>query len=203
MMKNRTTKFVLFIVILSFSQAANAQLGKSVDVGYVDRFEKLPKLKFKKSNAIEYNRCSDKLGISFPKIEETDAEFVLQVKGKKNKFKKRNELREDFDGYYYLGYYHRLKMYAITENSVSENLNFGTFGLIDSITGKYYQIISIGDGPIETPIASVNSKYLIYYYNRLYDGDSAFIGLLKVNTGNRSKLTEKSSFDTNDWAVKE
>lgn len=44
---------------------------------------------------------------------------------------------------------------------------------------------------------------MLYYYNRLYNGDSCFIGLLAVNKNSKpaQRFKEKTSFDTEMFAV--
>lgn len=197
-------KLLLFILMV-FSMRVVAQLGKSNEVGYIAKFAKLPKIKFTQSSAAEYDLCKTANGLEKVKIQQSKTHFTLPVKNRKISLKKTNQEQNDFDGYEYFGYYSRLKMYAITENTMSDNLGFGTLGLVDSLTANYYTIISIGDGAVESPIPSADGSYLIYYYNRLYDGDSCFIGLLQVNRKGKSGqlLKEKLSFETDSFAIEE
>ena len=193
----------LIILLVFCCGGAKAQLPKSIAVGYVENFEKQPKIKFVKSSKAEYEQCEKSADPVKIKIKESKADFNLSTKSKTFKLKKTNNEENDFDGYEYIGYYKMLKMWAFTENTMSDNLGFGTFALLDSLNGNYYNIVSIGDGAIETPIPSPNGKYLVYYYNRLYDGDSAFIGVLQVNRNLKAKqvLKETLSFDTESFAV--
>lgn len=195
-------KLLLFI-LMGLSIPAVAQLGKSNDVGYIAKFAKLPKIKLAQSSATEYNLCKTANGPVKIKIQQSDTHFVLPAKNRKISLKKTNQEQNDFNGYEYLGYYPALKLYAITENSMSDNLGFGTLGLVDSLNASYYTIISIGDGAVGAPILAPDARYLIYYYNRLYDGDSCFIGLLQVNRKGKASqlLSEKISFDTDSFAV--
>lgn len=183
--------------------SAKAQLKKSIAVGYVENYEKQPKIKFTKSSKAEYEQCKKSSEPVKLKIKESKADFTLSTKVKPFKLKKTNNEANDFNGYEYIGYYRKLKMYAFTENSMADNLGFGTFALLDSVNANYYNIISIGDGAIETPIPSPNGKYLVYYYNRLYDGDSSFIGLLEVNRNGKPSqvFKEKQNYDTERFAV--
>ncbi|MFC3563252.1 hypothetical protein [Pedobacter jamesrossensis] len=184
---------------------ANAQNADKTSVGYLGNYENLPKIKFVQSNEAEYNQYKT---VSEPitlKIKENKFNFTLPTKAKKVKFKKTNQEQNDFEGYDYLGYYPKLKMFAVTENSSSENLTFSSFGLVDSLTGHYYSVISIGDGAIEPPIPSLNSKYLVYYYNLAYKANSCFIGLLKVNIDDKpvDHFKETMSFETDRLAVED
>lgn len=183
--------------------SAKAQFKKSIAVGYVENYEKQPKIKFTKSSKAEYEQCKKSSEPVKLKIKESKTNFILTTKAKSFKLKKTNSEENNFDGYEYIGYYKKLKMYAFTENTMSDNLGFGTFALLDSVNANYYNIISIGDGAIETPIQSPNGKYLVYYYNRLYDGDSSFIGLLEVNRNGKPSqvFKEKQSYDTEHFAV--
>lgn len=196
---------VYWLIILSVfcCGSAKAQFKKSVAVGYVENYEKQPKIKFTKSSKAEYEQCKKSSEPVKLKIKESKTHFTLSTKAKSFNLKKTNSEENDFDGYEYIGYYKKLKMYAFTENSMSDNLGFGTFALLDSVNASYYNIISIGDGAIETPIPSPNGKYLVYYYNRLYDGNSSFIGLLEVNRNGKPSqvFKEKQSYDTERFAV--
>jgi len=192
------------IILLAFCcGSAKAQLPKNIAVGYVENYEKQPKIKFTKSSKAEYEQCKKSSEPVKLKIKESKADFTLSTKVKSFKLKKTNNEENDFDGYEYIGYYKKLKMWAFTENTMSDNLGIGTFALLDSLNANYYNIISIGDGAIETPIPSPNGKYLVYYYNRLYDGDSSFIGMLQANKGLKASqvFKEKLSFDTERFAV--
>ncbi|MFD2287093.1 hypothetical protein GJU39_10620 [Pedobacter petrophilus] len=205
-MKKISQKYCLLIFFfMVFLINASAQQAKSTSIGYVDNYANLPKIKFEQSNETEYNRYKKVSNLVKAKVEENKTHFTLPTKFKKIKLKKTNQEQNDFDGYEYLGYYQRLKMYAFTENSSAENLTFSSFGLLDSLTAHYYSIISIGDGAVENPIPSVNSKYLVYYYNLAYKANSCFIGLLKVNIEGKpeQRLKEKMSFETDNFAVEE
>ncbi len=189
--------FLLSSILMTFSITASAQKNKNIAIGYLENYEKLPKIKFEQTTEEEYNnyKTADKLGLL--KIKETETHFTLTTKVKKIKLKKTNQEQNDFDGFEYLGYYPELKMYALTDNSTADNLTFSTFVMIDSLNAQEYSIVSIGDGAVESPSPSTESNYLIYYYNRPYRGDGCFIGILAVNKNARPKqrFKEKMSFN--------
>lgn len=197
--------FLLASVLMTFSVIASAQKTKNIAIGYLEKYEKLPKIKFDQTTEEEYNKYKKSDKPDSLKIKETETHFTLTTKVKKIKLKKTNQELNDFDGYEYVGYYPELNMYAITENALADNLSFGTFMLIDSITAQEYSIVSIGDGAVESPIPSISSNYLLYYYNRPYHGNGCFIGILEVNKNARPehRFKEKMSFnfDTKGFSI--
>ncbi|TDQ08302.1 hypothetical protein ATK78_2811 [Pedobacter metabolipauper] len=198
-------RIIAILVSMLLSLSGSAQLSKSTNVGYVESFAKLPKIKFEQTDEAQYNQCKTANDLVMLSIKDSKTEFTLYTKSKEIRLKKTNQDQNDFNGYEYLGYYSKLKMYAIIESTMLDNLSFGSFNLLDSLTANYYSIVSIGDGAVETPIPSPNSKYLIYYNNQLTNGGSCFIGLLQVNrSGKASQLfKEKLSFESNKFVVED
>ena len=188
---------LLCSVLVTFSITASAQKTKNISIGYLENYEKLPRISFQQTTEEEYDQYKIAGKPDSLKISETETHFTLTTKVKKIKLKKPNGALNDFNGYEYLGYYPKLKMYAITDNSTAENLTFSTFVLIDSLTAQEYSIVSIGDGAVETPIPSSSVNNLLYYYNRAYRGDGCFIGILAVNKNERPehRFKEKMSFN--------
>ncbi len=94
-------------------------------------------------------------------------------------------------------------MYALTRATVSESLGFSELFLIDKNTDFQYNIVSIGDGAVETPIPSPSNKFLIYYYNSVYEHQNSDIGILKVNqNANPENLIEEyASFKSNYFEI--
>ena len=56
---------------------------------------------------------------------------------------------------------------------------------------------------VETPVPSVNSKYLLYFYNEVYNANNCTIAILKVNHRKvpSKLLTEYQYFKTDKWTV--
>ena len=193
--------FFLFVSNLS----SFAQVNKEVVVGYAETYEKLPKLSFTTSSLGEYDECPANIYMVKPKLKASKKHHIISTRGKQFNLIKYKDYggNDGFRGYKFLGFYPRLKMFAITESSTAEHLGFSSLVLIDSLTSYQYHVVSIGDGAVEAPIPSVQGKYLVYFYNWPYEDNSCFIGLLKVN--HRSKpdkmLVEKASYDTKKWAV--
>lgn len=205
-MKKINKKYYCFLFFyVAFLLNVSAQKAKTINIGYLDNYQNMPKIKLKQTTEAEYNQYKTVSELISLKIKESKTHFTLPTKFKKIKFKKTNQEQNDFEGYDYLGYYHKLKMFAVTENSISENLTFSSFGLIDSLTGHYYSLVSIGDGAVKPPIPSLNSKYLIYYDNLAYKPNSCFIGLLKVGTGAEpaERFKEIMSLETDRLAVED
>lgn len=192
---------MLFFMV--FLLNATAQKTNSTAVGYLENYQNLPKIKLEQATEAEYNQYKIGSEPLMLKVEESKTRYILPTKSRKIKLKKINSERNDFDGYEYLGYYQKLKMYAVTESYAAENLSYGSFGLIDSLTAHYYHIISIGDAAVEKPVPSVNSQYLVYYYNLVYEANSCFIGIVEVNSDGKpvQRFKEKMSLETNSFAV--
>lgn len=197
----RNTLFLLLLLSLnSFSQAKN-----QVNVGYMENYEKLPKISFEKTTALVYEQYNQ--GKMQPKIKlkERKSKFLITVKGKPYWLKKYDpdSGQDGFKGYEFMNYFPKLNMYALTSNSTAEHLGFSDMILVDSLTNFWYSIVSIGDGAVETPIPSVNNKYLLYFYNEVYQPNRCMIGVLKLNNRkNPSKLlTAHRSFESSKWAV--
>ncbi|MEJ5090409.1 hypothetical protein D3C87_1124440 [compost metagenome] len=188
-----------FAILLLIVIDLKGQLINNNDIGYIEDYQKLPRINFVKSDAVEYEQCKSLNQFIIPKIKQSKTNFILQTNTGQIKFKKTLPDKKDFNGYEFLGYYPQLNMYAITENIMSDELSFGSLALIDSLTGNSYTIVSIGDGAVETPIISPKANYLIYYYNWLYDGNSCFIGLLKMNKNHI--LEEYQSFESKNFTI--
>lgn len=172
-----------------------------VDVGYADTFEKLPKLVVDTISETEFNQLQTKNFLEKVKTKQNGNFFYIQTEHTKHKFKKYKDYggEESWNGYDLLGYYSKLKLFALTENSTAESLGFGGLFLLDATNDYYYNIISFGDGSVELPIPSVSNKYLVYYYNLVYESQNCDIGVLKINdrTNPEKFLTEAASYHSN------
>jgi hypothetical protein len=201
--QNRMKQLIIALVFLSTNLFA--QNKKEITVGYFERYDKLPKLKFAPSSLAAYDKCQPAKQLISIKLKASKTHHIIQTKGKQFNLKKYKDYggEEGHSGYDFLGYYPKLKLFAVIENATAEHLGFGNLVLIDSLTSRQYAINSIGDGAVETPIPSPKGNYLIYFYNWPYEDNSCFIGLLKVNDRKNpvKMLVEKASFDTKHWAV--
>jgi hypothetical protein len=192
---------VLFLASLSvFSQKKN-----EVSIGYIDSYEKLPKISFQKTSAAEYEQYKPGKTLVKLKLKETKSSFQIIAKGKPYWFKKYNPQGsgDGFRGFEFSGYFPKLKMYVLTSNATSEHIGFSDLILLDSLSNYNYSIVSIGDAAVETPVPSVNSKYLLYFYNEVYNANNCTIAILKVNDRKAPSklLTEYQYFKTDKWAV--
>lgn len=178
---------------------------KQVVLGYSEQFEKLPKLVFDTISESEFNQLQTKKYLTQLKPEQRGNYFFVQTAAQKHRFKKYADYggEASWSGNELMGYYPALKLYALTENSTSENLGFGELFLLDSLTDYQYTIVSFGDGSVQLPIPSVQNKYLVYYYNAMYDHKDADIGILKINSKGQPEkyLTEYASYHSTDFAV--
>lgn len=195
----------LMILLFLTSFAAFSQQKNEVSIGYVDTYEKLPKISFQKTTAAEYERYEQDKTLAKPKLKETKSQFQIIAKGKPYWLKKYDSQAgsDGFRGFEFFGYFPKLKMYVLTSNATSEHIGFSDLILVDSLSNYRYAIVSIGDAAVETPVPSVNSKYLLYFYNELYKANNCTIAILKVNDRKAPSklLTEYQYFKTDKWNV--
>lgn len=191
------------IGITDSNSSKNYIVGKTdvIELGYVETYEKLPKLAFNKITETEFNSYTTENFLITPKFKQNKNYFYIKTKTKNYKFKK--DKNNSGNGSEFLGYYPKLKLFALTNNSTTEGLGFGELMLIDGETDYKYRIISIGDASVEKPIPSMNNKYLVYYYNNVYEHKNSFIGVLKVNEKSNPKqfLQEYQSFQSDYFAI--
>lgn len=176
-----------------------------VNIGYDENYQKLPKLIFETADEAEFLSLEQQKYIETFKPEGEGNYFYIQTRLKKHKFKKYNDYggKLGWSGYEFSGYYPATKLYAITEHSTSENLNFSQLFLLDSMNGYNYNIISFGDASVALPVPSINNKYFVYFYNAVYDHKNCDIGILKINDKSNPKtyLSEYASYRSADFAV--
>lgn len=180
---------------------------RQINIGYNDNFKTLPALVFDTISETEFNTL--KTGSWFSKInpEKEGDHFFVQTSLARHQFKTYKNYGGDdsWNGNELVGYYPKLKLYAITEQSTAEGFGFGQLSLLDSLTDYTYNIMSFGDGSVELPIPSVGNKYLVYYYNWIYDHKNSEIGVLKINDRKHPQrfLTEHASYSSTDFAIEE
>lgn len=181
-----------------------------IPVGYVSTYDSLPKLSFEvisEKTFLDYKK-RDKKTLMTSKPIQKDSFFYFNTQSKlwffKNMVKDWQNLNHEH-WYEYMGYDRALKMYILTEYSVSENLGFGNLMLIDSLTNTRYELISVGDGNVEIPTSSPHNRFLVYYYNYEYEQKNSFIGLLKINNRQnpRTFLLEHASYESTDWGIED
>ena len=198
---------IIIIIIILFSiSLVYGQSNKNLTVGYGDRYDSLPKLKFKTAAAENYEKVfsANTIVNIGPAVEKKN--LVISTGKGKLKFKKYDSSSgqgDGFRGWEYNGYFPQLKMHILVSHHVAESLGFSDLVLLDSIEGSQHTIASIGDGAVEIPIPSPDGQFLAYYYNQVYAPNSCFIGILEVKKGIplRIRLSEYSSFQTENWAV--
>ncbi|MCG9792938.1 hypothetical protein [Flavobacterium algicola] len=178
---------------------------KKVEIGYYDNFEKLPKLSFETVTESEFLSIEPKKYIETTKPVQNNDFFYIQTALRKHKFKNYRDYggEESWSGFKYLGYYSNLKLFAIQENSTSDNLGFEQLFLLDSVNDYEYHIISFGDGAVKLQIPSINNRYFVYFYNSVYEHKNCDIGILKINdSSSREKyLSEYASYSSQDFAI--
>lgn len=198
------------IFLFFFSIAlAYGQSGKEMIVGYADRYDSLPQVRFQiaEKQLYEHAAPAPKMIFTHAYVEQ-DTLIVPTAKGRVSlkKYDDSPHQGDGFRGWQYMGYYPTLHMHALVSHDVSENLGFSDMVLLDSTTSDQYGIVSIGDAAVELPIPSPDGRHLVYFYNLVYDRNSCFIGLLDRSDGNdgsQRSISEKASFQTKDWAVED
>lgn len=181
-----------------------AQGKKEVTLGYMDRYDSLPKLSFEKITAQQYEKYAEQKYLSHPKIKESKSHwFVPTQLGPIQLQKYQANRKTSFKGVQYLGYLPQLHMYVAESTHTAEHIGFSDLFLIDRRNAYQYALVSIGDDAVEIPIPSPKGNYIVYYYNEVYAKNSSFIGLLEVNPDKppATRLSEKMSSQTKDWAV--
>lgn len=178
---------------------------QKVDLGYADQYDKLPKLAVDTTSETEFEQLKAKNYLDKVNAEQIGDFFYIQTENKKQKFKKYKDYggEESWSGYDLLGYYANLKLFVITESSTSEHMGFSELFLLDYTNDYRYNIVSFGDGRVELPIPSINNKYLVYYYNSVYESQNCDIGVLKINekTNPKNYLTEAASYHSNEFKI--
>ncbi|RQO69506.1 hypothetical protein DBR43_15630 [Pedobacter sp. KBW06] len=195
----------LLILLLFASFASFSQERNKVSIGYIETYEKLPEIRLQKTSAAEYEQHKPGKTLVKLKLKETKSQFQIRAKGKQYWFKKYDPQAsgDGFKGFGFFGYFPKLKMYVLSSNATSEHLGFSDLILLDSLSNYRYTIVSIGDAAVETPVPSVNSRYLLYFYNEVYNVNNCTIAILKVNDRKvpSKLLTEYQYFKTDKWSV--
>jgi hypothetical protein len=204
--KKGITLLIIFLTFSGYGQTLNTvSKNKHISVGLTEKYEKLPKLKFVAISKTEFEKHQSDSFLEKPKMEKKGNYFFVTTQIQKHKFKKYKDWggEESWSGTEFLGYYPKLKLYAMTSNSTSESLGFGDLFLLDKTNDYKYSIVSFGDGSVELPIPSKNNTYLVYFYNSVYEHKNCDIGVLKVNDKKIPArfFTEHTSYHSDDFAV--
>ncbi|MGJ1384469.1 hypothetical protein [Sphingobacterium siyangense] len=195
----------LILLFLLSIGVAYGQPGRELAVGYADRYDSLPTIKFQIVGKQLYDKAVPTSKMVFTNAEvELDTLIVATAKGRITfrKYDDSLENGEGFQGWQYMGYFPSLQMHALVSHDVSEHIGFSDMVLLDSATSDQYGIVSVGDVAVELPVPSPDGHFTAYYYNHVYERNSCFIGILAVLNG-KHRLSEKMSFQTKDWAVED
>ena len=211
--KNATENKPVALVEVISTNVNNIDTTKSnskniIHIGYA--YDSVPELSFEKiseTQFLSYKKWKKKTLVTSKPVQK-DSFFYFNTQSKlwffKNQIKDWQNRNEE-SWYEYVGYDSALKMYIITDNSVSENLGFGTLMLIDSLTDTHYEVLSIGDDKVTIPIPSSHNRFLVYHYNAMYEYKNCSIRILKVNSRQnpRTFLVEHASYESEDWAIED
>lgn len=195
----------LILLFLFSIGVAYGQPGRELTVGYADRYDSLPTIKFQIVGKQLYDGAVPTSKMVFTNAEvELDTLIIATAKGRITfrKYDDSLENGEGFQGCQYMGYFPSLQMHALVSHDVSEHIGFSDMVLLDSATSNQYGIVSVGDAAVELPIPSPDGHFTAYYYNHVYERNSCFIGILAVLNG-KHRLAERMSFQTKDWAVED
>ncbi|THD32372.1 MAG: hypothetical protein DI588_07055 [Flavobacterium johnsoniae] len=199
---------LVFLFLFSIG-LAYGQSGRELAVGYADRYDSLPQLRFQIAEKQLYEKAAPAPKMVFSNAAvELDTLIVPTASGSM-KYKKYDDSPgqdDDFRGWQYMGYFPSLQIHALVRHDVSEHLGFSEMVLLDSTTSDRYTIVSIGDAAVELPVPSPDGRHLAYYYNPVYERNSCFVGLLGLSDGRgdaHGSISEKASFLTKDWAVED
>ncbi|MEO5910174.1 MAG: hypothetical protein ABIP95_04755 [Pelobium sp.] len=180
---------------------------KIISIGYGDTYDSLPKLKFDTLSKSDFDQIQSKKFLVQKHLKEKGNYFFIKTDKSNHQFKKLKDYggEDSWSGYEFFGFYPTLNLYAITSNSTAESLGFSDLILLDSLTDYSYGIIGFGDGSVELPIPSPNFKYLVYYYNSVYEHKNAAIGILKINdkSNPNTYLKPYASFNSKEFAIEE
>lgn len=70
--------FLVSLFLTIFSITASAQKSKNISIGYLENYEKLPKIKFKQTTEEEYNKYKIANKPESLKIKETETHFTVK-----------------------------------------------------------------------------------------------------------------------------
>lgn len=77
-----------FAILLLIVIDLKGQLINNNDIGYIEDYQKLPRINFVKSDAVEYEQCKSLNQFIIPKIKQSKTNFILQTNTGQIKFKK-------------------------------------------------------------------------------------------------------------------
>lgn len=183
-----------------------ATSNNKINIGFYEDFEQKLKLKFDSVPELEFKKYDyNKLFFNKSNFKKDKNFIYLEINQKIEKFKvyKNYGTIESWSGHELIGFYNKLNLFALTNATVSESLGFSEMFLIDKLSGYQYNIVSIGDGAVQTPIPSPKNKFLIYWHNTEYKHQNSEIRLLRINqnVNPENLLTEYASFGTDQFAV--
>lgn len=199
---------LVFLFLFSIG-LAYGQSGRELAVGYADRYDNLPQVRFQIAEKLLYEKAAPAPKMVFSNAAVEQDTLIVPTASGSMKYKKYDDSpgqADGFRGWQYMGYFPSLQIHALVSHDVSEHLGFSEMVLLDSATSDRYRIVSIGDAAVELPVPSPDGRHIAYYYNPVYDRNSCFIGLLDRNDGHSDKqgrISEKASFQTKDWAVED
>lgn len=173
---------------------------KIITLGYQDKYDKLPKLKFVKISANDFlkfkSRFQNNLNRDPYKLDIENTTFTIQTAKSKLKY---NRQFNDSNyihrvGYLrtnYIGYNDVLKLYVLENWVNTGEFTLGDSFFIDSISNIKYELVSHSDSPFEPIVISPNNHFIITYVSDIIDDDRSFIGVIKVNENNTSNKYEE------------
>lgn len=184
-------------------------LPKAVELGYMQTYDSLPLLDFEPMDEADFVRLPPATISPLPTLKQNDSVFFVPFQKFRVPFKhyRSHPSPKGHAGNTLEAFYPKFDLYAINQQWTAESMGFGEMLLLDSQFGHTYKIISVGDGAISGPHFSPDHRYLLYFYNFIYENKDCFIGICKVNPGKRDVpsefIQEWISYPSSEWAVEE
>ena len=181
---------------------------KTIEIGYQETYDKLPKIDLEQISQSEFQGFKKsllKLNSALAKVYSNNSTFtIITSKGKYRFNRLNNKDLNKVDKYSwaeYHGFFDDLKLYVLDDNHYTDNLEFSSLVLIDSITNVRYNFINQFDIGFDIPLVSPNNRFLLIYND--YE-DESFISVVE-SSGERNSRTFKefASFKTDQWNIKE
>lgn len=85
-------------------------------------------------------------------------------------------------GYEFLEFDNNSKIYSMNHHFQNDDFGFTKLELIDSVTDFKYEIDVDCDSPLEKPIFSTTSTFLVTYVNNLFEDNGSTLVLFKLNS---------------------
>jgi hypothetical protein len=203
-------KTILLILFYFLTGNLSAQKSLFIDTlhqdPYFSRSEDSLVLKFDTITLSEFSRYSNKYKYSsWPDtnkntLAKTDSSFTLETKtGVRTFFSDYRYYTRTYD---YIGFYPTLNLYLINYCSATSAIQL--LFLVDSNTGKHYNLESGFDNGFELPLVSPKSNFILNFANNMFEKNNSYFMILKIEKENNSYILKNyAELFTYDFEVVE